>query len=188
MVVFAGGDLLPQATDPILDPMMVTLSITSFPGPMAVPPSDLVLPQIDGSSLESSMATPMVFDSDTIPDMSVFLTMEPQAINVNLKGWKNMLVGNTKTVDPNFIPVYSQSEDEMSSEFPNIVLDHILLNMANNLLGKFFSLRPMVEMVRKWVKDIWKLKGSVSVSAMPGALFLFKFTTEKDVTLVLSVC
>ncbi|GLJ07912.1 hypothetical protein SUGI_0076830 [Cryptomeria japonica] len=76
----------------------------------------------------------------------------------------------------------------MSFELLDIVLDHILLNMANNLVGKFFSLCPMVEMVRKWVKDIWKLKGSVFVSAMPGSLFLFKFTTEKDVTLVLSIC
>ncbi|XP_059064473.1 uncharacterized protein LOC131856638 [Cryptomeria japonica] len=60
--------------------------------------------------------------------------------------------------------------------------------MANTLVGKFFSLRPMVEMVRKWVKDKWKLKGSVSVSAMPGALFLFRFIAEEDVALVLSGC
>ncbi|GLJ23524.1 hypothetical protein SUGI_0445660 [Cryptomeria japonica] len=60
--------------------------------------------------------------------------------------------------------------------------------MANTLVGKFFSLRPTVEMVRKWVKDKWKLKGSVSVNAMIGALFLFKFTTEEDVALILSGC
>ncbi|XP_057845052.2 uncharacterized protein LOC131054539 [Cryptomeria japonica] len=60
--------------------------------------------------------------------------------------------------------------------------------MANTLVGKFFYLRPMVEMVRKWVKDKWKLKWSVSVSAMFGALFLFKFTAEEDVALVLSRC
>lgn len=60
--------------------------------------------------------------------------------------------------------------------------------MANTLVGKFFSPRPTVEMVRKWVKDKWKLKGSVYVSAMPGALFLFKFTVEEDVALVLSGC
>ncbi|XP_059076689.1 uncharacterized protein LOC131875963 [Cryptomeria japonica] len=58
--------------------------------------------------------------------------------------------------------------------------------MTNTLVGKFFSLRPMVEMVRKWVKDKWKLKGSVSISAMLGALFLFKFTVEEDVAHVLS--
>ncbi|GLJ15662.1 hypothetical protein SUGI_0257630 [Cryptomeria japonica] len=57
--------------------------------------------------------------------------------------------------------------------------------MANTLVGKFFSLCPMMEIARKWVKDKWKLKGSVSVSAMPGALFLFKFAVEEDVTLVL---
>ncbi|GLJ53244.1 hypothetical protein SUGI_1134770 [Cryptomeria japonica] len=45
-----------------------------------------------------------------------------------------------------------------------------------------------MEMVRKWVKDKWKLKGSVSLSAMPDALFLFKFTAEEDVTHVLSGC
>ncbi|GLJ21101.1 hypothetical protein SUGI_0385660 [Cryptomeria japonica] len=58
--------------------------------------------------------------------------------------------------------------------------------MANTLVGKFFSLCPTMEMVRKWVKDKWKLKGSVSVSAISEALFLFKFTAEEDVTLVLS--
>lgn len=45
-----------------------------------------------------------------------------------------------------------------------------------------------MEIVRKWVKEKWKLKGSVSVSAMPRALFLFKFTAEEDVSLVLSGC
>ncbi|XP_057839541.1 uncharacterized protein LOC131049493 [Cryptomeria japonica] len=60
--------------------------------------------------------------------------------------------------------------------------------MANTLVGKLFSLHPTVEMVRKWVKDKWKLKESVSVSAMPGALFLFKFIAEEDVALVLFGC
>ncbi|XP_059066523.1 uncharacterized protein LOC131857812 [Cryptomeria japonica] len=60
--------------------------------------------------------------------------------------------------------------------------------MANTLVGKFFSMCPTVETVRKWVKDKWKLKGNVSVSTMPGALFLFKFTVEEDVALVLSSC
>ncbi|GLJ54373.1 hypothetical protein SUGI_1167520 [Cryptomeria japonica] len=131
---------------------MLTLSATSSLGPTAVPPSILAVPQIDGSSLESSLDTPVVSDSNPIPDVSVVLTTEPLTFNANLKGWKNVL------------------------------------NMANTLVGKFFSLRPMVEMVRKWVKDKWKLKGSVSVSAMSGTLFLFKFTTEEDVALVLSRC
>ncbi|GLJ53077.1 hypothetical protein SUGI_1130890 [Cryptomeria japonica] len=146
---------------------MLTLCITSSPGPTVDPPSYPVVIQLDGSSLENSLATPMVFDP--IPD-------------------KNVLVRNTETVDPNIILAYLQIEEGMSLELPDIVLDHILQNMANTLVGKIFSLCPMVEMVRKWVKDKWKLKGSVSISVMHGALFLLKFTTEEDVALVLSGC
>lgn len=36
--------------------------------------------------------------------------------------------------------------------------------------------------------DKWKLKGSVSVSAMPGVLFLFIFTIDEDVIMVLTSC
>ncbi|GLJ40471.1 hypothetical protein SUGI_0833980 [Cryptomeria japonica] len=97
-----------------------------------------------------------------------------------------MLVENTETMDPNIVPVYLQTKEGTSLELPSVVLDSILQNMANTLVGKLFSLRPMVEMVRKWVKDKWKLKGSVYVSVMPRSLFLFKFTTEEDVGLVLS--
>ncbi|GLJ21928.1 hypothetical protein SUGI_0410480 [Cryptomeria japonica] len=43
-------------------------------------------------------------------------------------------------------------------------------------------------MVREWVLDKWKLKGNVSISAMSGALLLFKFIVEEDVAMVLSAC
>lgn len=107
MVVSASGDLPPPPTNHVLDPTMLTLSVTSSPGPTAVPPSGSAVPQIDGSSSESSLATPVVSDFDHIPDVSVVLTTVPLAINTNLKGWKNVLVGNTETVDPNIVPVYS---------------------------------------------------------------------------------
>ncbi|GLJ25172.1 hypothetical protein SUGI_0481490 [Cryptomeria japonica] len=188
MVVSAGGDLPPPPTDPILDPAMLTLFVTSSLGSTVVPPSDLMVPQINGSSSESSQATPVVSDSNPIPEVSVILTMQPLTVNANLKGWKNMLVGNTETVDPNFVPIYLQTKEGTSFEIPDVVLDHILQNMANTLVGKFFSLHPMVEMVKKWVKDKWKLKGTVFFSAMLGSLFLFKFTIEEDVALVLSGC
>ncbi|GLJ31318.1 hypothetical protein SUGI_0628290 [Cryptomeria japonica] len=146
------GDLPPPPTNPILDPAMLTLSVTSSSGPTTVPPSGLAVPQIDGSSLEISPTTLVVFDSDLIPDMPV-LTTEPPVVNTNLKGWKNMSVGNIEIVDPNIVPVYSQTKEGTSLELPDVVLDCILQNMANTLVGKFFSLRPTVEMVRKWVKD-----------------------------------
>ncbi|GLJ54593.1 hypothetical protein SUGI_1172740 [Cryptomeria japonica] len=105
------------------------------------------------------------------------------------KGWKNVLVGNPQGgVDPNFVPVFVQTEEGTVIELPNTVMDRIILNMSNTLVGIFFSLQPTIEMVRKWTLAKWRLKQSVSVSDMPGALFLFKFTTEEDVVMVLFGC
>lgn len=88
MVVFAGGDLPPHPTNPILDPAMLTLSVTSSPSPTMVPPSGPVVSQINGSSSESSLATPVA--SNPIPNVLVVLDkyniMEPPAVNTNLKG------------------------------------------------------------------------------------------------------
>ncbi|GLJ21256.1 hypothetical protein SUGI_0390160 [Cryptomeria japonica] len=165
MVDSVGGDLPPPPMDLILDSTMLTLSVTSSLGPMVDPPSGLVVFQLDGFSLESSLVTPMV--SNPIPDVPVVHgkqnISEPPTVNTNLNGWKNVLVGNIETVDPNIIPVYSQTEEGMSLELPDVVLDRIFQNMDNTLVGKLFSLRPTVEMVRKWVNDKWKLKGSVSI-------------------------
>ncbi|GLJ37715.1 hypothetical protein SUGI_0766200 [Cryptomeria japonica] len=41
MVVSAGGDLPPPPTDPVLDPAMLTLSVTSSPDPTMIPPSGI---------------------------------------------------------------------------------------------------------------------------------------------------
>ncbi|GLJ30298.1 hypothetical protein SUGI_0599220 [Cryptomeria japonica] len=190
MVDFVGGDLPPPPTNPVLDFVMLTLSVTSSPTPTMDPPSGQIVIQLNNSSSVSSLATPVV--SNPIPDVIVVHDKQnitkPPTVNMNLKGWKNVLVGNTKTVDPNIVLVYSQIEEGMSLELPDVVLDCILQNVADTLVGKFFSLRPTVEMVRKWVKDKWKLKGIAYVSGMHVALFLFKFTVEEDVTLVLSGC
>ena len=40
-------------------------------------------------------------------------------------------------------------------------------------------------MVRKWVVGQWKLKGSVSTSAMLGSIFLFRFMVVEDLSMVL---
>ncbi|GLJ40209.1 hypothetical protein SUGI_0824850 [Cryptomeria japonica] len=161
MVVSAGGDLPPPPMAPSLDPALLTLSATSSVGPTAVPPSVLAVPQFDGPPLESPQDTSLASNFDPIPAMLIVLSSEPLAGNMNLKGWKKALVRKSDTVDPNFVLVYSQSEEGTSFELPDVVLDHILQNMTNILVGKFFSLRPIVEMVQKWVKDKWKLKGSV---------------------------
>lgn len=50
MVVSVGGDLPPPPTVLVLDPAMLTLSITSSLDPIAVPPSVSTVPQFDGSS------------------------------------------------------------------------------------------------------------------------------------------
>ncbi|GLJ24065.1 hypothetical protein SUGI_0458820 [Cryptomeria japonica] len=152
--------------------------------PLPIP----AVPQFGVPPLESPRDTSVVLIFDPILSVSVVLSSEPSNGNANLKGWKNALVEKADTVDPNFVPVYSQSEEGTSFELPNVVLDRILLNMTSTLVGKFFSLCPKVEIVQKWVKDKWKLKGSVSVNAMPDTLFLLKLTIEEDVAHVLSGC
>ena len=49
----------------------------------------------------------------------------------------------------------------------------------------FVSLRPCIKMVKKWVPQKWKLKGCVSVVAMPRELFLSKFIAQGDLAMVL---
>ncbi|GLJ30424.1 hypothetical protein SUGI_0602190 [Cryptomeria japonica] len=87
---------------------------------------------------------------------------------------------------PQFCPEKSSTKEGTTIVLSDMVMDCIMLNMNNTLVGNFFSLRLNMEMVLKWVATKWNLKGSVFVSAMLRALFLFKIIVEEDVIMVLS--
>ncbi|GLJ37521.1 hypothetical protein SUGI_0762440 [Cryptomeria japonica] len=100
--------------------------------------------------------------------------------------WKNALLGSTKSTPEDVVATFSQMEDKMEIKLPNNLMDIITSSLHLAIVGHFFSFRPSIDMVRRWAKSRWKLKGSLEVSAMLGGLFLFKFNTDEDLIYVLS--
>lgn len=94
--------------------------------------------------------------------------------------WKGALVGNTKSRSSNLLPKVTAGEDGLEICLPNNIMDNIASSLHLFLVGRFLAFKPTIDMVRRWVGSRWKLKGSVFVSAMPGGLFLFRFTVEED--------
>ncbi|XP_059076646.1 uncharacterized protein LOC131875927 [Cryptomeria japonica] len=52
--------------------------------------------------------------------------------------------------------------------------------MENTLIGKFYGMRPNIEVVRGFVKRKWNLKGQVDVVAMNKGCLSFSFSCEED--------
>ncbi|GLJ44722.1 hypothetical protein SUGI_0940410 [Cryptomeria japonica] len=100
--------------------------------------------------------------------------------------WKNALLGSTKLTPEDVVATFSQMEDGTKIKLSDNLMDKITSSLHLEIVGRFFSFRPSIDMVRRWAKSHWKLKGSVEVSAMPGGLFLFKFNTDEDLIYVLS--
>lgn len=65
-------------------------------------------------------------------------------------------------------------------------MDSLTSGLKLCVVGQFVAFRPTIEMVRKWVGQKWRIKGSVCVSTMPSGLFYFKFTAEDDIKTILS--
>ncbi|GLJ40355.1 hypothetical protein SUGI_0829890 [Cryptomeria japonica] len=99
--------------------------------------------------------------------------------------WKNALLGSTKSTPEDVVATFSQTEDGTKIKLPDNLMDIIASSLHLAIVGHFFSFRPFIDMVRRWAKCHWKLKGSLEVSAIPGGLFLFKFNTEEDLIYVL---
>ncbi|GLJ44149.1 hypothetical protein SUGI_0920990 [Cryptomeria japonica] len=199
MVVAVGGDLFPPPADLPLDSMVLTVSVATSLAPM----KNVVLVGVH-TGLEDGLLVSTLL-KEVIP-IEVHTGLVDGLLGTTFKevtadGQETVMFPNRfgdsihyskesviRGVDPNFVPVCIQTREGTTIELPDKVMDHILLNMSTNLVGIFFSLRPTVEMVKKWASNKWRLEGSVSISAMPGALFLSKFTTEEDVVMVLFGC
>lgn len=100
--------------------------------------------------------------------------------------WKNALLGSTKSTLEDAVATFSQKEDGTKIKFPDNLMDIITSSFHLAIVGHFFSFQPSIDMVRRWEKSRWKLKGSLEASAMLGGLFLFMFNIEEDLIDVLS--
>ncbi|GLJ31245.1 hypothetical protein SUGI_0626520 [Cryptomeria japonica] len=192
MVVPVGGEPPTPLANLLSEFAVLTFAII-FPSDLTVGVTSIL---DENLVLSTVCPTTRVFldkPENSIPKLNVYVAQDElkdkgtPVDSTTIKGWKNVLVGSSLgEVGPNLVPACLQTEEGLALDLPDKFLDRILLNMSNTLVGIFFSLCPTMEMVRKWVLAKWKLKGSVSVSVMPGALFLFKFTVEEDVAMVLS--
>ncbi|GLJ30867.1 hypothetical protein SUGI_0613630 [Cryptomeria japonica] len=207
MVSTQGGGQAPPPADPPLDVVVVIVlvieSTTLFDDKVPIgvtmgsitigDPTTTPLVKEVSANGPKTMVSP-VRPVDSIPNSKEFVDNDETTSKATEKdtglpdgdtlvtSWKIVLVGSLQGgVDPNLVPDSIQTKDGTTIVLPDTVMDQIMINVNKSLVGNLFSLRPTVEMVRKWALTKWKLKGSVIVSAMPGALFLFKFTLEDDV-------
>ncbi|XP_057872573.2 uncharacterized protein LOC131078814 [Cryptomeria japonica] len=100
--------------------------------------------------------------------------------------WKGALVGNSKSEISMLLPKVTNGEEGLEICLPDSIMDNIASPLHLCLVGRFLAFRPTIDMVRRWAHSRWKIKGSVSVSAMPGGLFLFRFTAEEDFIYIMS--
>lgn len=101
----------------------------------------------------------------------------PREAQENLKG---ALAGNSKSVILTLLPNVTNSEEGLEIGLLDSIMDNIVSSLHLFLVGRFLAFRPTIDMVRRWAGSRWKIKGSVSVSTMPGGFFLFRFTAEED--------
>ncbi len=64
-------------------------------------------------------------------------------------------------------------------------MDRTMAYLHLAMVGRFLNFYHSIHMVRKWAMGQWKLKGSVSISAISSRMFLFSLTFAKDLSMVL---
>ena len=106
-------------------------------------------------------------------------------IEGTLGGRKNVLVGSQVVSVSMEDSKISHNANRLVISLPDALVDNITSGLKLCVVGRFFSFRPMIEMVHKWVSKKWKIKSSVCIFAMIGGLFYFKFTMEGDLNFIL---
>lgn len=71
-------------------------------------------------------------------------------------------------------------------EIPKEVTAQTTAGGNYSLVGKLLDSRPNIDVVQRWVKTTWNLKGQVYVIEMLNGYILFKFSCEKDMKNVLT--
>lgn len=96
-------------------------------------------------------------------------------------GWKNALVGTNAVRDSIGDPKIAHSANAPVISLSDTLVDSVTSGLKLCVVSRFFSFRPIIEMVWKWVGQKWRIKGSVGISTMPSDLFCFKFMVEEDI-------
>lgn len=160
MVVVEGGSLV----DPPPGPIVVTMFVTN----PSTPIDDRILVAIKMGSLtvDNPLVTPQVKEvtvngsetttSPNKPGEPIPKSKDPISHDEEkdkgtpddgmiVKGWKNVVVGNPQGgVDPNYIHVCVQTKEGTTIEISDTVMDRIMLNMSNTLVGKKFLSNPLL--------------------------------------------
>ncbi|GLJ05866.1 hypothetical protein SUGI_0026910 [Cryptomeria japonica] len=100
--------------------------------------------------------------------------------------WKNALLGSTNSTLEAALAKFTQTEEGTEIKLLDNLMDKIVSSLHLAIIGRFFSFRPSIDMIRRWAKSRWNIKGSMDISAMSGGLFMFKFNNEEDLIYVLS--
>lgn len=104
--------------------------------------------------------------------------------NVGCKGnkfWFNIVVGFGPSKNSCIeIPVSCEYKEGLNLSLLDSIMEKIMLAMENALVGKFISFCPNIDLVWKWAKEVWKLKGGLTTSAMKIGLFLFRVSSLED--------
>lgn len=74
----------------------------------------------------------------------------------------------------------SVSQGKFAISIPDQIIDHNIVRMENTLIGKFYGMKPNIEVVCGFVKRKWNMKGQVDVVAMNKGCLSFSFSCEED--------
>ena len=87
-------------------------------------------------------------------------------------GWKNALVGTNVTGQLTMEdPKVAHGTNGQVISLLDTLVDTVTSSLKLCVVGRFVAFRPTIEMVRKWVGQKWRVKGSVGISTMPSDLF-----------------
>ncbi|GLJ44906.1 hypothetical protein SUGI_0945370 [Cryptomeria japonica] len=73
--------------------------------------------------------------------------------------WKNALLGSTNSTLEAALAKFTQTEEGMEIKLPDNLMDKIISSLHLAIIGRFFSFRPSIDMIKRWAKSRWKLKG-----------------------------
>lgn len=99
--------------------------------------------------------------------------------------WKSALLGSTNSTLEVALAKFTQMEEGTEIKLPDNLMDKNHLFPSPGDCWLFLLLLTIIDMIRRWAKSRWKLKGSVDITTMLGGLFLFKFNAEEDLSYVL---
>ncbi|XP_059075363.1 uncharacterized protein LOC131875298 [Cryptomeria japonica] len=71
-------------------------------------------------------------------------------------------------------------------EVLDVLVNSAIAELSLSLFGKFQAFCPPLDLVKKCVATRWKLKGSVTSSAMANGFFLFSFINQSNMATILT--